>query len=183
MKFEIKSRYDASVLFSLETESLKLCLQAAVKSGADLGGADLRAAYLRGADLGGADLRAADLGGADLRGADLGGADLRAAYLRGAYLRGAYLGENKTNKLIGERPYLQIGPLGSRADYLTAFITDAGVYVRTGCFFGVLEEFRKAVHETHGPSGAHAEEYAAAIAMIESHAKLWTPAEVKTEAA
>jgi len=30
MKFEIKSRFDSSVLFSIETESWKLALEAAV---------------------------------------------------------------------------------------------------------------------------------------------------------
>lgn len=49
MKFEIKHRFSGSVLFSLECGSLKLCVEAAVK-----GGADLRGANLRGADLGGA---------------------------------------------------------------------------------------------------------------------------------
>ena len=74
MKFEIKSYLTGSVLFSLETESMKLCVEAAVKQGA----------YLQGADLQGADLRGADLQGADLRGAYLQGADLRGAYLQGA---------------------------------------------------------------------------------------------------
>jgi hypothetical protein len=107
MKFEINNRFSGEIIFSLETENIKLCLEAAVKSntylggaylrgadlgGADLGGADLGGAYLRGADLGGADLGGADLRGAYLRGADLGGADLRGAYLGGADLRGAYLG-------------------------------------------------------------------------------------------
>ena len=36
MKFEIKHRPTGSVLFSLETESMKLCIEAAVKSGANL---------------------------------------------------------------------------------------------------------------------------------------------------
>jgi len=97
MLYEIKHRHTGAVLFSLECGSLKLCVEAAIKSRADLGGADLRGADLGGADLGGADLRGADLGGADLggaylRGADLGGADLGGAYLRGAYLGGADLG-------------------------------------------------------------------------------------------
>ena len=97
MKIEIKHRITGRVLFSLETESLKLCVEAAVRSIADLRGAYLRGAYLRdaylgGADLGGAYLGGADLGGADLGGAYLGGADLRDAYLGGAYLRDAYLG-------------------------------------------------------------------------------------------
>ena len=64
MNFEIKHWVSGKVLFSLETENMKLCLEAAVKSGADLRGADLR-----GADLSGADLRDANLSGAHLRGA------------------------------------------------------------------------------------------------------------------
>jgi hypothetical protein len=101
MNFEIKSWVSGKVLFSLETTSMRLCIEAAVKSGADLSGADLRGADLRGADLRGADLRGADLRGADLRGAylrdadlsgaDLSGADLRGADLRDADLRGADL--------------------------------------------------------------------------------------------
>lgn len=59
MKFEIKSRYDASVLFSLKCESLKLCVEAAVKSGADLSGANLSGANLSGANLSGTDLSGA----------------------------------------------------------------------------------------------------------------------------
>jgi len=47
--FEIRHRISGSVLFSLETETLKLTLEAAVRGGAYLGGAYLRGAYLRGA--------------------------------------------------------------------------------------------------------------------------------------
>jgi hypothetical protein len=92
MKFEINNGISGEILFSLETENIKLCLEAAVKSNTDLHGAYLHGADLRGADLRGADLRGADLRGADLRGADLHGADLGGAYLGGADLRGAYLG-------------------------------------------------------------------------------------------
>ena len=91
MNFEIKSRWNGDVLFSLECGSLKICIEAAVKQGADLRGADLRGAYLQGADLQGADLRGADLRDADLQGADLRDAYLRDAYLQGAALRGADL--------------------------------------------------------------------------------------------
>ena len=52
MKFEIKHRFTSSVLFSLETGSLKLCLEAAVRESADLRGAGLKGADLEGADLG-----------------------------------------------------------------------------------------------------------------------------------
>lgn len=42
--FEIKHRLSGNVLFSMETESLKLCVEAAVKAQADLRSADLRSA-------------------------------------------------------------------------------------------------------------------------------------------
>ena len=91
MKIEIKQRWSGNVLFSLETESLKLCVEAAVKSRADLEGAYLKGADLEGAYLEGADLEGADLEGAYLKGAYLKGADLKGAYLEGADLEGAYL--------------------------------------------------------------------------------------------
>ena len=207
MLFKIKHRFNSSVLFSLETESLKLCVEAAVKDGANLhganldgaylGGADLdganldgaylRGAYLRGAYLRGAYLGGADLGGANLRGAYLDGANLRGAYLRGAnldgaYLRGAYLdganlgGANLygAGKLIGDRPIIQISPIGSRSDFLTAYITDNGIFLKTGCFFGTVENFKSAIKNTHGDN-IHAEEYTAALTLIETHVKIYTP--------
>ncbi len=154
MNYEIKHRYTGAVLYAGGGEALRDVVVAAVRRDADLRGADLRGAYLRDADL---------------RGADLRGADLIGAYLSGA-------------KLVGERPVLQIGPIGSRADYLVAYLTDAGIMIRAGCFFGALDEFRAACVKTHG-DGTHGREYAAAIQLIETHAKLWTPAEVAKEAA
>lgn len=46
MNVEITSRWSGSVLFSVETDSLKLAVELGVN-----GGADLRGANLRGADL------------------------------------------------------------------------------------------------------------------------------------
>jgi uncharacterized protein YjbI with pentapeptide repeats len=149
VKFEIKARYGASVLFSIETESLKLAVELGVRAGADLYGADLRSADLRSADL-----RSANLYGANL----YGGADKL--------------------MLVGERPFLQMGPLGSRKDILLVYLTDKGVYVRAGCFWNTLEEFRAAVIETHAGNNFQLE-YQQAIAQIELHAKLWTPAAVE----
>ena len=187
MLFEIKHRLSGSVLFSLETESLKLCVEAAVKDGAylrgaylggaNLGGANLGGAYLRGAYLGGANLDGANLDGAYLGGANLGGANLDGANLDGAYLRGANLrGANLdgAGKLIGDRPIIQISPIGSRSDYLTAYITDNGIFLKTGCFFGTIENFKTALQNTHG-NNTHAEEYTAALTLIETHAKIYTP--------
>jgi len=79
VKFEIKSRFSGEILFSVETETLKLAVEAAYKSGAYLGGANLEGANLEGANLGGANLEGANLEGANLRGANLGGANLGGA--------------------------------------------------------------------------------------------------------
>ena len=96
-KIEIKSIY-GDVLFSYECEdnTIKTTLINAIKSGADLSGADLSGADLFGADLSRADLSGANLSraylsGANLSGADLSGADLSGAYLSGADLSGADL--------------------------------------------------------------------------------------------
>ena len=123
-----------------------------------------------------ADLRGADLRGADLRGADLSGADLRGADLRGAYLH--------DKKLIGKRPFITIGPIGSRSDYMQAWITDGGVMIRAGCFFDTRDQFELALDAKHGDK-EHGQEYRAALVLIDKHAELWTPkAEaVATEAA
>ena len=103
MKLRIVSRFNAAVLFEhdVENNTMKLTVEAAVKShsnlrgaylsGANLRGAYLSGAYLSGADLSGANLRGAYLSGAYLRGAYLSGADLRGADLRGADLRGEIL--------------------------------------------------------------------------------------------
>ena len=99
-------------------------------------------------------------------------ADLRSAYLRGAYLSRAVLDDGI--KLVGLRPILQLGQIGSRSDYLVSYLTTEGVMIRAGCFFGALDAFRAACVTTHGDS-SHGREYAAAIAMIEAHAAIWTP--------
>jgi len=139
---------------------------------ADLYGADLRSANLRSADLGGADLGGADLYGAYLCSADLYGADLRSANLRSADLGG--------KKLAGDRPFIQIGPIGSRSDYLLAFITDKGVMIRAGCFFDTRDQFEAQLAATHG-ANEHGQEYMAALALIDIHAELWA-SKVEAEA-
>ena len=76
--------------------------------------------------------------------------------------------------LIGKRPILQIGSIGSREDYLVAFLTDGGIKIKAGCFSGSIEEFEKAVRKTHGDN-QHGKEYDAALAMIKAHAEIWNP--------
>ena len=130
--FEIKHRLTVAVLFKLETESLKMCVETAVKRSADLRDADLRDADLRDADLRGADLRDADLRGADLSGADLRGADLRGADLGGAYLGGAYLRGIKGVIALG-------APDGWPAH---AWLRDGWLSIRVGCQEKRIDEAR-----------------------------------------
>ena len=125
MKFEIKSRFSGAVLFSLETESIKLCVEAAVKSRADL---------------------------------------------RGANLGGAKLADDLT--LVGERPVFTLGPIGSRADLFIGYVTNQGLRVRAGCFFGAPEEFTSALEAEHG-TNAFAREYLRALELLELHAELY----------
>jgi uncharacterized protein YjbI with pentapeptide repeats len=182
---EIKNLFTGSVLFSHEAEenSMKITLLMALNAyanlrGANLRGADLRGANLRGADLGGADLGYADLGYADLRGANLRYADLRYADLRGADLGHVNLGGKK---LSGDRPFFQLGPIGSRSDYLLAFNTESGIQLTAGCFSGSIDEFEAALGAEHG-SNTHGEEYRAALVLIRKHVELF-PAKAAEEAA
>ena len=190
---KILNRFTGSLIFeaevSGETESIRLGmavklaiaakanlrwanLSAANLSAADLYAADLRSADLRSANLCAANLESANLESANLYAADLRSANLESAYLESAYLRSANL--ESDCKLIGSRPVFQIGPIGSRSAYLMAFFTDGGIIIRTGCFQGTIEEFKKSVNRDHEYS-VHGQEYLAAAALIEKHAELWTP--------
>ena len=115
-------------------------------------------------------VRSAVEAGANLAGANLTDANLAVAYLTDAN------GEKLT--LIGPRPYFQLGPIGGESRQFIAYITDHGLYLRAGCFFGTRDEFLVKLRETHGDN-AHAQEYTAALALIDAHADLWTPAQVQ----
>ena len=139
MMFEIKHRYSNEVLFSIEIGTLRLAVEAAIKSVANLSRANLSGANLSGADLSGANLSRADLSRANLSGANLYG-------------------------------YISIGPIGSRYSYLWTRWEESGFMVRTGCFTGTLDEFKKAVKEKH-KSGVHRDEYMVAIKLMEARMK------------
>ena len=108
---------------------------------------------------------------ADLRGAYLGGANLGGAYLRGANLRGAYLRKEIKIKAI-QRPFFQVGPIGQDDRILMAFSTEKGIYLKTGCFFGTVDEFLKNLQEKHG-NNDHAHEYKSALVLIAKHFEIW----------
>ena len=159
MLIEIKNRWTDAVIYSCD-------VPATVPSGMEMRHALEKAtqanAYLSGAYL----------SGANLIDAYLSGANLIDAYLSDAYLSGAKFSEDKL--LIGFRPFMAIGPIGSRCAMLSLWLTDKGPMVKAGCFTGTLEEFAEAVKETHGDN-EHGKEYEMAILMFESHCALWTP--------
>jgi PPE-repeat protein len=200
----IRNRWTDAVLFSHDATddrqasglAMRDALEAATKSGANLRGANLRDANLGGANLGDANLGDANLGGANLRDANLGGANLRdanlgdanlrdanlgdanlgGANLGGANLRDANLGGAKVRDLllIGERPFLAIGPIGSESRTVFVWLTESGVRIQAGCFFGSRDEFTARLALTHGDN-EHAQEYTAALVLIDAHTRLWTP--------
>jgi len=91
MKQQIKNRINGTVIFECDVDSLKIAIELAIKSNANLRNANLRNADLRNADLRNANLYNANLYNADLYNADLYNADLYNADLRNADLRNANL--------------------------------------------------------------------------------------------
>ena len=120
-------------------------------SDADLCGADLSDAGLCGADLCGADLCGADLSDADLYGANLCDANLYGANLCDANLRRADLCGANLRRAILPAIILQVGPIGSRKDYIVYNASDDNI--RCGCWNdymgGTLEEFEARVEEVY----------------------------------
>lgn len=96
------------------------------------------------------------------------GANLRHANLRGATLKNG-------EKLIGERPIFQVGPIGSRSDVLVAYITDQGLRLDAGCQRQITRDvFDARLSQTHS-GNQHEQEYRAALALIDVHVEIWTP--------
>ena len=170
MLIQIKNWVNGGLIRKIEADNLKKAMEILVKDGANLLGADLRGANLYEADLRGANLRGANLHRADLHGANLYGANLYGANLYGADLYGADLRE--WGKLVGNRPFITIGPIGSRQDYLQVFTTENGIFLKTGCFSGSIKAFEKALSKKDsGDKNLH--EYHAALALVNTHYELW----------
>ena len=138
---KIKNRWNGKVLYSGEHVDIKEAVEAAVKAGANLCDANLC------------------------------DADLRGAYLRGAYLTGAKVGKGGDEAtLVGSRPVVQIGPIGSRNDWLLVFwCGDAGVRISAGCQKQISEaHFLKRLAYRHGEgdqANIHAQHYIEAMAF------------------
>ena len=143
MKTEIK-HMNGTVLFAGDYDSLKACVEAAVKQGAYLNGADLSCADLGGANLHGAYLHGAYLGDANLSCANLNGADLNGAYLSCADLSGA--------DLSGIKSYAQSHDIFAQLvrDNLTKFsVTEQAIAFRIVglvlCWQSIRKEYGKKV--------------------------------------
>jgi hypothetical protein len=204
-EIQIKHRHTDAVLFECDAPDgldsglhMWHALEKAVEAGANLDGANLDGANLARANLDGAYLDGANLDGANLDGANLAGANLARANLAGAYLDGACLaganlaganlaraclaGANLARaklrdgaSLVGSRPIIQIGPIGSRSGYLVAYLTDQGLRLDAGCQRQITRAvFEQRLQDTHGEN-EHAQEYRAALAFIDAHAAIWLP--------
>ena len=105
MEIEIKNRWDGSVIFSMEAESWKDAVEAAMKARINLSGSDLR-----GSDLSGSNLRGSNLSDCDLSGSNLSGSNLRNSNLSGSDLSGCNLLNSDLSGSEGINQYM-ITPL------------------------------------------------------------------------
>ena len=64
---------------------------------------------------------------------------------------------------------------------VSAWLTDKGIMIRAGCFFDTRDQFEFAIAVKHGKN-MYAQEYIAALVLIDMHAQLWTPAVETIEA-
>jgi hypothetical protein len=131
--------------------------------GANLDGANLDGANLYGANLYGANLYGANLYGANLRCANLYGANLYGANLDGANLDGANLDGANLDGAKNYKPFLSVGPIGSRCGYTQIYLQEDRIVC--GCFNGTLEEFEAAVRRTHTGNPVHLGGYLGVIEM------------------
>ena len=116
-------------------------LSGANLSRANLYGADLYGANLSRANLSGANLSRADLSRADLYGANLSRADLSRANLSGANLSGANLyGANLYGEKIISTASVAFSGHGECGRTLLGIRTEKSVYLRCGCFSGSPED-------------------------------------------
>jgi hypothetical protein len=139
--FTIRNWWTDAVLFEGRFDTMRLCVEAAVKADANLAGANLANANLAGANLAGAYLANANLAGANLAGAYLANANLAGAYLANANLAGANLaGAKWRDGIVLQRRGLAKDC--SRSDGYRFLLLDSkrGWRVQAGCRFFTLPE-------------------------------------------
>jgi len=111
VKIQIKHRFDSSVLFECEANSMRVAVKLAIETRANLSGADLSGADLSGADLSWANLSLADLSWANLSLADLSRANLSGANLSRADLSRANLSRADLSRANLSRANLSLANL------------------------------------------------------------------------
>ena len=128
IKFDVLNRFSGEIQFTAEIDcadserhrwKLRLAVQWAIKTGANLSGASLNYANLSDADLRGTNLSGANLSGASLNYANLSGADLSDTILSDADLSGANLSGADLSSAILTRTNLS-GAILSGADLSSA---------------------------------------------------------------
>jgi hypothetical protein len=157
MSYTIKHRFTSTTLFhSEEAATAKEAVIAAVKSRANLYGANLSCANLYGADLSGANLSRANLYGANLSRADLSG-----------------------HKLAAGTKLAQVGPVGdSDRTVLGALATKEGtkkpyLVLSCGCFTGTEAEYKGKIGERYKKGSEHHAQCMAALNAIKALSKTW----------
>ena len=66
--------------------------------------------------------------------------------------------------------YLSIGPIGSRNDFTTFYLDKSGIiWVNCGCFNDSIDEFEKAVNNTHKNTDFYGIQYLKAIEYAKKH--------------
>ena len=142
MKYEIKNRFTGAVQFTAEIEcgesasvnvKVGLSVKWAIKTRANLAGADLADANLADADLARAYLAGAYLARAYLARANLARADLAGAYLARADLAGADLAGANLARTDLARANLVDGGQRSDGRRFVGWIKDNVLQIRAGC--------------------------------------------------
>lgn len=122
-------------------------------------------ANLHNANFARAEAIMANFSGADLHGMSLRHTNAKMAVFDGANLfRTEFTRADIAEADFGAATVIQLGPLGSRREYMTVTRhRDGTVAAQTGCFWGNLEELEASALERHGSESQYLQEYQAAI--------------------
>ena len=181
MKFELKDWTNGKIALTLEGENWKLAFSGAIKAGIEFRWIDLSDMDFSNLTIKGGLLYQCkfNLGtkfdGTKCYSTTFYGTTFDGTTFYGTKFDGTKFQKSTFNgkKIVEcERPIFLIHPLGSDQHTLLAINTDKGIHIQTGCFNGSVEEFNAALKKKHGDN-QHAQEYTAAIKLVELHFKLW----------
>ncbi len=164
-----------------EAVAARVILESADLHGTYLGYGNFRQAEFSNAIFDDAEAIGTSFNEACLEGASFQRTALRGACFYGANLAGAnFLGaidlhrarfdprtiiDEDTRGLDG---IFVAGPVGSRDDQVQFVRIGPEIYVKAGCFSGTLEQFKRAVYETHGDESIHYYNYESLWHVAES---------------